>query len=148
MYSTESNKNMQITAGLRTWRRRDMGIISTLLSFVREIHLKRTSNMELLCLPVLTWWRHKKETFSALLAICAGNHQSPVNSPHKGQLRGAMIFSLICPWINGWVNNGEAGDLRHHRAHYDVIVMNLNKVLNLQGSFGDLRRRGAHLTSL
>ena len=23
----------------------------------------------------------------------------------------------------GWVNNGEAGDLRRHRAHYDVIVM-------------------------
>ena len=29
----------------------------------------------------------------------------------------------ICAWINGWVNNGEAGDLRRHRAHYDVIVM-------------------------
>ena len=28
------------------------------------------------------------------------------------------------PWINGWVNNREAGDLRRHRAHYDVIVMN------------------------
>ena len=30
---------------------------------------------------------------------------------------------LICAWINGWVNNGEAGYLRRHRAHYDVIVM-------------------------
>ena len=27
-------------------------------------------------------------------------------------------------WIYGWVNNGKAGDLRRHRAHYDVIVMN------------------------
>ena len=60
------------------------------------------------------------ETFSALLAICAGN--SPVNSPHKGQWRGALMFSLIWAWINGWVNNGEAGDLRRHRAHHDVIV--------------------------
>ena len=68
-----------------------------------------------------SWWRHQKETFSALLAIFAGN--SPVNSPHKGQWRGALKFSLICARINGWVNNGEAGDLRHHRAHYDVIVM-------------------------
>ena len=25
--------------------------------------------------------------------------------------------------INGWVHNGEAGDLRRHRAHYDVTVM-------------------------
>ena len=35
----------------------------------------------------------------------------------------ALVFSLICVWINGWVNNREAGDLRRHRAHYDVIVM-------------------------
>ena len=63
------------------------------------------------------------EIYSTLLAICAGIHRSPVNSPHKGQWRGAKMFSLICAWIKGWVNNGEAGDLRHHGAHYDVIVM-------------------------
>ena len=66
------------------------------------------------------------EAFSALLAICAGN--SPVPSefpaPHKGQWRGALMFSLICARINGWVNNGEVGDLRRHDAHYDVMVMN------------------------
>ena len=28
---------------------------------------------------------------------------SPVNSPHKGQWRGALMFSLVCVWINGWV---------------------------------------------
>ena len=67
--------------------------------------------------PTLSWWRHQMETFSALLALCAGN------SAHKGQWRGALIFSLICAWINNWVNNGEAGDLRRHRSHYDVIVM-------------------------
>ena len=43
--------------------------------------------------------------------------------PHKGQWRRALIFSLICVWIYGWVNNGEAGDLRRYQAHYDVIVM-------------------------
>ena len=69
------------------------------------------------------WWRHEMETFSALLAICAGNSPVPVNSPHKGQWGEALMFSLICVWINGWVNNREAGDLRRHRAHYDVIVM-------------------------
>ena len=52
-----------------------------------------------------------------------GIHRSPVNSPHKGQWRGALMFSLICDWINGWVNNREAGDLRRHRAHHDVIVL-------------------------
>ena len=33
------------------------------------------------------------------------------------------MFSWICVWINGWVNNREAGDLRRHRGHYDVNVM-------------------------
>ena len=52
-----------------------------------------------------------------------GIHRSPVNSPHKGQWHGALMFHLICTWINGWVNNREAGDLRRHRAHYDVTIM-------------------------
>ena len=50
-------------------------------------------------------------------------HRSPVNFPHKGQWRGALMFTLICAQKNGWVNNGEAGDLRRYLAHYDVIVM-------------------------
>ena len=33
------------------------------------------------------------------------------------------MLSLICAWINGCVNNREAGDLRRHRVHYDVTVM-------------------------
>ena len=52
-----------------------------------------------------------------------GIHRSPVSSPHKGQWCGALMISLICAWINDWVNNRWAGHLRHHRAHYDVIVM-------------------------
>ena len=63
------------------------------------------------------------ETFSALLALCAGNSPVPVNSAHKGQWRGALMFTLICPRINDWVNNREAGDLRRHLDHYDVSVM-------------------------
>ena len=58
--------------------------------------------------------------------------RSPVNSPHKGQWRGALMFSLICAWLNVWVNTREAGDLRRHRGHYDVIVMsNLNVPKNV-----------------
>ena len=63
------------------------------------------------------------ETFSALLALCAGNSPVPVNSPHKGQWRGALMFTLICARIYDWVNNHEAGDLRRHLDHYDVSVM-------------------------
>ena len=72
---------------------------------------------------VWSWWRHQMETFSALLALCAGNSLVPVNSPYRGQWRGALMFSLICARINDWVNNREAGDLRRHRGHYDVNVM-------------------------
>ena len=72
---------------------------------------------------LFSWWRHQMETFSALLAICVGNSPVPVNSPHKSQWHGALMFSLICAWINVWVNTGEAGDLKCHHAHYDVIVM-------------------------
>ena len=46
----------------------------------------------------------------------------PVDFPHKGQWREALMFSLICAWTNGWANNRYAGDLSH-RAHYNVIVM-------------------------
>ena len=52
--------------------------------------------------------------------LSVGNSPVPVNSPHKGLWRGALVFSLICVWIDGWVNNREAGDLRRHRGHYDV----------------------------
>ena len=63
------------------------------------------------------------ETFSALLAFVLEIHRSPVNSPHKGQWRGALMFSLISTWINDWVNNRKTGYLTRHRAHYDVTVM-------------------------
>ena len=63
------------------------------------------------------------KTFSALLAFCAGNSPVSCEFPHKGHWRGALTFSLICVWINGWVNNRDAGDLRCYRAHDDVTVM-------------------------
>ena len=72
---------------------------------------------------IYTWWRHQMETFSALLALCAGNSPVAVNYPHNGQWRGALMFSLICVWINDWVNNRESGDLRRHLGHYNVNVM-------------------------
>ena len=64
-------------------------------------------------------WKH----FPRYWPFVRGIHRSPVNSPHKGQWRGALMFSLICVWINGWVNNREAGRLRRNRTHYDVTVM-------------------------
>ena len=64
-------------------------------------------------------WKHLPRYWPFVRGI----HRSPVNSPHKGQWCGALMFSLICVWINDWVNNREAGDLIPYRAHYDVTVM-------------------------
>ena len=72
---------------------------------------------------IVAWCRRQMEAFSALLAFCAGISPVPVNSPHKGQWRGALMSALICAWLKGWVNNREAGDLRRHQDQYDVIVM-------------------------
>ena len=65
----------------------------------------------------------KRKHFPRYWPFVRGIPRSPVNSPYKGQWRGALMFSLICNWGNSWANNGDAGDLRRHRAHYDVIVM-------------------------
>ena len=64
-------------------------------------------------------WKH----FPRYWPFVRGIYRSPVNSPHKGQWRGALMFTFICARINGWVNNREAGDLIRYRTHYDVIVM-------------------------
>ena len=71
-----------------------------------------------------------------------GIHRSPVNSPHKGQWGGALMFSLICVWINGWVNNREAGDLRRDYAHYDVTVMWFAGLRETPGPWLSITRRG------
>ena len=81
-------------------------------------HTKCWQNVVLLHDDVIKW-KH----FPRYWPFVRGIHRSPVNSPHKGQWRGALMFSLICICINGWVNNHEAGDLRRDRAHYDVSVM-------------------------
>ena len=64
-------------------------------------------------------WKH----FPRYWPFVRGIHLSPVNSPHKGQWRGALMSSLICAWINGWVNNREAADLRRHHTHYVTVMI-------------------------
>ena len=61
-------------------------------------------------------WKH----FSRYWLFVRGINRSTVNSPHKGQWRGALMFSLIYAWKDGWGNNQDA---RRHCTHYDVTVM-------------------------
>ena len=85
------------------------------LKFLSQFHWRQT----------ITWnndvikWKHFPRNWPFVREI----HRSPVNFPHKGQWRGALMFSLIYAWINDWVNNREAGDLRRQHDHCDVIVM-------------------------
>ena len=72
-------------------------------------------------------WKH----FPRYWPFVIGIHRWPVDSPHKGQWRGALMDSLVCTWTNGWANNRDASDLRRHRAH-DVTVM-ISKLGKCQG---------------
>ena len=69
-----------------------------------------------------TWWRHQMETFSALLATCAGN--SPVTGEFPSQGPETRSFAVFFD-LHGWVNQREAGNLRRHRTHYAVTVMRI-----------------------
>ena len=46
-------------------------------------------------------WKHFPRYWPFLREI----HRSPVNSSHKGQCRGALMFSLLCAWMSAWANN-------------------------------------------
>ena len=90
----------------------------------------KSSRLDWMCLTTVTYEKNemhddviKWKLAPLYWSFVRGIHRSPVNSPHKGQWRVALIFSLICARINGWANNREAGDLRRHPAHYGVIVM-------------------------
>ena len=83
-----------------------------------------------------SWWRHQMETFSASLVICAGNSSVPSEFPAQRPV--TWMFSLICVWINGWIDNHEAGDLRRYRAHYDVTVETLQAIFGVR--YGNLSR--------
>ena len=72
---------------------------------------------------ISTMMTSSNEKFPRYWPLVRGIHRSPVNSTHKGQWRGALVFPLTCARIHGWVNNREAGDLRRHRGNYDVTVM-------------------------
>ena len=77
-----------------------------------------------------------------------GIHWSPVNLPHKGQWRGALMFSLICAWTNGCTNNPESDDLRQHHAYCDVTVMTAAIIwLNAQAPVNLSRKLCVMMTS-
>ena len=76
-------------------------------------------------------WKH----FPRYWPFVRGIHRSQVNSSHKCQWRGALMVSSISAWINGWVNSGEADDLRRHillcRSFYWHVKFHCKKLVFL-----------------
>ena len=106
------------------WRNNALQTMSLTMEFISEVILNKSWSQRLRGYRLgfhydVIKWKH----FLRYWPFVRGIHRSPMNSPHRGQWRGALMYSLSCAWINGWVNNREAGDLRRHRTHYDVIVM-------------------------
>ena len=63
------------------------------------------------------------ETFSALLAFCAGNSPVTGEFPAQRPVTRGFDFYLIWALTTGLVNNRDAGDLRRHHVHHDITVM-------------------------
>ena len=104
-----------------------------------RIHVKLVPNFQMRCIELTLNYNRifkqqcsfrgshddviKRKHFPRYWPFVKGIHRWPVNSPHKGQWRGALLFSLIYAWINASITNRQAGDLRRHSAHFDVMVM-------------------------
>ena len=94
-----------------------VGYLESVMTFVRIPHIGTFVEIYQDHDDVIKW-KH----FPGHWPFVGGIHRSPVDSPHKGQQRGAVLFSLFCARTNGWANNRSADDSRRHRAHYDVTV--------------------------
>ena len=81
-------------------------------------HRWKKPHKQYICHDDVIKWKHFPRYWPFVRRI----HRSRVNSPHKGQWRGALMFPLICAWIDGCLN-GEAGDWRRHRANYDDVML-------------------------
>ena len=98
---------------------RHQAIIWTNDGYLTDACMRQLASLSVLYHDDVIEWKH----FPPYWPFVRGIHRFPVNSPHKGQWGGALMFTLICARINGWVNNRDTGDLRRHRGHYDVTVV-------------------------
>ena len=66
-------------------------------------------------------------TSSSASIFCVTGPVSGEFTGHRGipvtKACDAELGCFLCAWWNGWLNTRDAGDLRRHRAHYDVTVI-------------------------
>ena len=96
------------------WNCRYFGkIIITGFTRSCQLPVKKISSISL--------WHHQLETFPRYWPFVRAIHRSPMDSPHKGQWRGALVFFFICAWTNGWANNRDVETpWRSLWRHYNV----------------------------
>ena len=138
-------------ATVHTVRRHYNSAIVSLNEHNQRVKPQQTPHSNTCSSPLRMMTSSNGNIFHVTGHLWGGIHRSPVNSPHKGQWRGALMFSLMCAWINAWVNNREAGYLKRHRAHYDVIVMrtsNRSSALSLISDLYSVRTMTIYLTRL
>ena len=69
----------------------DLKEADDLLEELQADPVQSTDNVKVCHDDVIKW-----KYFPCYWPFVRGIHRSPVNSPHKGQWRGALMFSLIC----------------------------------------------------
>ena len=127
----------QIHEGGCRWQRKILLMNCNLTAIIRLDQYHWGNREEYVCMDntstdyITTTKYIKTSSIGNIFRITEPSWREPpvtaVVSPHKGQWREALMLSLTYAWTNGWVNNRDASDLRRHRAHYDVTVMNAQK---------------------
>ena len=81
------------------------------------------------------WWRHHwKKNCRVTGPLCGEFTSHRWISLTKASDAELWCFLWSAPWRNCWINNREDGDLRPHRANYDVIVMGINHTMRMSAS--------------
>ena len=131
---SESPRSDNWIMGSKNYRLDVTGIIPTLLW---DYNLHTATTLTLMWLAQMRYAVHQIHQRSGFIKMTSSNgNLVRVTGPLRGEFTGnrwipltkASDVELWCflwsgPWINGWVNNREAGDLRRNHAHYDVTVM-------------------------
>ena len=110
------------------------GIIWTMFSLLTQICITQLAQMPFR--SSIEIWLGDVLTIHVFMVMSSNGNVFRVTDPLCGEFTGHRWIPLTktsdaelwwflwsVPWINGWINNREAGELRRHRAHYDVIVM-------------------------
>ena len=88
------------SSGIRYLRRTNNSCYTVTLEggILHDFHSQKACYILLLIVADYTWWRHQMETFSALLAICAGNSPVPGEFPAQRPVTQSFdVYFDMCP---------------------------------------------------